>query len=174
MQKYRILDTETTGVDENAEMLSIAIVDQKGKVLLDTYVTPILAKEWPNAEKVNGITPKFIFEGNFPTLSELTPTIAKILKNQEVIMYGADFDSRFIADALAISKSKVLCCMYHFSEYMGEWDEKRNDTKRHKLIKAAELVGHTWTDTPHGALADALATLSVWKFLIESGHTIIL
>lgn len=174
MQNYIFLDTETTGIGENAELLSIAIIDNKGKVLLDTYVTPVATTEWPEAMKVNNLTPAFIFGGNFPTTAELIPVIANILKRKTVVMYGADFDSRFIADALQISKAKTACCMSRFSEYMGVWDEKRCIWKRHRLTIAAELVGHEWTDTPHGALADALATRAVWNFLEENGHVQVL
>ncbi|AYQ31466.1 3'-5' exonuclease [Runella sp. SP2] len=175
MQKYCILDTETTGTSESSELLSIAIINQNGKTLLDTYVTPTKEKEWPNATKINGITPKFIFEGNFPTLETLNPSIVTVLKQyKNVVMYGADYDSRFIESALSIAKPKVHCCMARFSQYMGIWDETRGIWKRHKLTYAAELVGHDWTGSPHGALSDAQATLSVWNYLESTGAAIVL
>lgn len=174
MQNYIFLDTETTGVGETAELLSIAIVDAEGNVLLDTYVTPVLTKEWPEAMKVNNITPEFIFGGNFPTIEALTPTIVDIITEHTIVMYGADFDSRFISKAIEIAQPQVLCCMERYSEYMGVWDEEKKRMKRHKLINAAEKSQHQWTDTPHGALADALATRAVWQFLEDNGHIIIL
>ncbi|MEI7585557.1 3'-5' exonuclease [Runella sp.] len=166
------IDTETTGIQNDDEMLSIAIIDQDGNVLLDTYVTPTAKEEWPRAMQINGITPEFIFTGNFPTLEALTPVIAEILESNRVVMYGADFDSRFIADALTIANPVVEDCMTRFSEYMGIWDEKKGIWKRHKLTAAAEWVGYEWIHEPHGALADALATRAVWAFLDNQRKTV--
>ncbi|GAB2780229.1 exonuclease domain-containing protein [Rhabdobacter roseus] len=163
--KYLVLDTETTGVTPEDEALSIAIVDQDGQVILDTYIRPERHTEWPKAMETNGITPEFIFQGTFPTMADLTPVLEVLLQGQRVVMYGADFDTRFLPIS-SLEGSEVICCMNRFSEYMGVPDPKRpGEWKRHKLILAAEHVRYEWIGTPHGALADALATLAVWRFL---------
>ncbi|MDY0136377.1 MAG: hypothetical protein RBS36_04320 [Thiomicrospira sp.] len=49
------LDTETTGlsIKDGAELLEIAIVEENGTVLLDTFVKPKHATEWPEAMAVH-------------------------------------------------------------------------------------------------------------------------
>lgn len=66
--KYVILDTETTGLDYDDEILELSIINMKGDVLLNTLVhtDKEISKE---ASEVNGIT-KADIEGK-PTISEL-------------------------------------------------------------------------------------------------------
>lgn len=40
------LDTETTGLDGNAEIIDIALVDRDGAVLLDTLIRPTRPIPW--------------------------------------------------------------------------------------------------------------------------------
>ena len=40
------------------EILQISAVDGNGDLLLNEYVRPELIRSWPDAERVNGITPE--------------------------------------------------------------------------------------------------------------------
>ena len=54
-QDFLILDTETTGLDDNAEIVEISVIDSKGNILMDTLVSPI--DEIPEqAIAIHGIT----------------------------------------------------------------------------------------------------------------------
>jgi hypothetical protein len=79
--KYLILDTGTTGISKRSEVLKIAVIDSDIVVLLNTFITHEWSKNRPEAEKIHGITPGFIFSagpwqrptagGSFPTLKSL-------------------------------------------------------------------------------------------------------
>lgn len=168
--KYLILDTETTGLDTTSEILEIAIIDSDGNILLDTYVTPARSQMWPSAEYIHRITPNFIFCGNFPTMGMLKEELNKILDFNNVVIYNAAYDSKFLKSELELST--VHCAMNAFAEYLGEWDHKRNQYKWQKLTTAAEHAGHVWDKKPHSALGDCFATLSVMKFLESKGRSI--
>jgi len=169
--KYLIVDTETTGLDPTSEILEIAIIDNQGTTLLDTYVTPVRNQSWPGAEYIHGISPSFIFSGNFPTMQKLGPQIGGILNNNNVVIYNAEYDSQFLRTEL--ENSRAYCAMNAFAEYLGEWDSKRNRYKWQKLVTAAEYAGHVWNKKPHCALGDCFATLSVMKFLEQKGVRVI-
>jgi DNA polymerase-3 subunit epsilon len=79
------IDTETTGLyPEYDELLEIAIVDSKGKTLLNTLLKPIKQTEWPIAMEINDITPQMV--ANAPTLSEIAEQIEAIVKEKEVVI----------------------------------------------------------------------------------------
>lgn len=172
MQPFRILDTETTGLDKDVdEILSIAIIDQDGTVLLDTCVTPIRHKTWERTQAIHGITPEHIFnqpEPGFPTLLQLAPLINSLLEGHQVFAYGADFDGKFLAPILSPQNQSINCIMRSFSEFRLQWSRKYNDWKRHSLVVAAGFVGYTWEKAAHSALGDALAALAVRKFLLAA------
>lgn len=65
----RYLDTETIGLAAGFdEILQIGLVDEAGNVLLDTLVRPTRRTEWPEAEKIHGITPADVADA--PTQAE--------------------------------------------------------------------------------------------------------
>lgn len=60
-QKIICLDCETTGLDPTEdEILSLSIVDWDGNVLLDRRYKPERKTEWPDAQRVNGISPRAV------------------------------------------------------------------------------------------------------------------
>jgi DNA polymerase III epsilon subunit-like protein len=66
------LDTETTGLSprQGATIVELAIVDDRGKTLIDTLVNPRVDIPW-QATKVHGITNEMVRRR--PTLRELMP-----------------------------------------------------------------------------------------------------
>lgn len=165
--KTIILDTETTGFSaEHDDVLEIAIIDDQGKVLLNSLVRPVKKTEWPEAQAVNGITPEMV--ANAPTLIELAPQIAAAFKGAQAVMYNAAFDYAFLKPCLGGMVEgvdyHVHCAMRRFSVMHGVWDgrENKNDYRRWKQVEASAIVGHVWSGDAHRALADALACRSVW------------
>ena len=72
-----VFDVETTGLDSSKdEILQFSAINGAGEVLLITYVRPIFHERWPEAERINGITPDMV--ANAPTFAEVWEDIQAI------------------------------------------------------------------------------------------------
>ena len=148
------LDTETTGFSPAGDaIVEIGIVDDRGRVLLDTLVNPRRPIPW-QARNVHGISDDMV--RNQPTLEQIMPQVLTIVAGQQVVIYNAKFDAPFFPGRLSQAK-EVACAMTHFARRLGG--------PNRKLAFAADHVGHRWTGNAHRALADALACRSVWLWL---------
>lgn len=91
------LDTETTGLDKNAEIIEIAIVDDAGQTLIDQLVRP--SRTIPlDAIKIHGITDNMVATAkSWPVL---WPTIRGLLQGKTIAIYNAEFDVRMMRQSL--------------------------------------------------------------------------
>lgn len=161
------MDTETTGLCGGCgdELLELALVDDAGNVLLDSLVKPERHTEWPEAQAIHGITPADV--ANAPSLESLLPRLRAVIEGAgTLVIYNAGFDLAFLPDSVhPVASGKALCAMHAFSLHAGEWDERRQSYRWHKLGAAACAAGHQWEGGAHRARADALATRTVWHWL---------
>lgn len=163
MTKFLFIDTETTGVKVEDEILEVSVVDAAGEVIFTSLVKPTGKTEWAEAQAIHGISPEEV--ANAPAIGELVETIRAVCEGATVVMYNAKFDSRFFP---AGTFDNVECAMLRWSAYKGVLNE-RGSLKWHKLVAAAEEAGHQWTGAAHRATADAQATATVWNFLESRG-----
>ena len=147
------LDTETTGLEDDAEIVEIAIVDDNENVLVNTLVRPVNHTEWPGAENIHGISPINI--RNAPTQDQISDMIREAVRDHRVVIYNAKYDSQYLPELE--DAASVKCCMMEFVD--NPWD------KWCSLTEAAKRIGYEFQ--AHRALADALACRAVWK-TIES------
>lgn len=92
-QEPLFLDTETTGLDVQAEIVEIAILDHQGGVLLNTLVQPTQSIR-PEASAINGITEQDVAIA--PRWTAVGEEVARILSGRRVISHGAEFDKRML------------------------------------------------------------------------------
>ena len=144
------LDTETTGVTDDDEIVEITIIDDNGKPLINTLVKPIYHSSWPGAERVHGISP--IEVRHAPTQSQISDDIRKVVKDAQVVIYNAPFDSKFLPELE--DAAEIKCAMRAFAEW--------NNSRWIKLTNATKIIGYEW-EGAHRALADTLALRAVWK-----------
>lgn len=157
------LDSETTGLEPgHDEVLEIGIVDDEGQPLVSSLVKPERATEWPDAERINSISPAMVADA--PTLAELMPAIRAATEGKRVVIYNAGFDVPFIP-GLDEWAAEIRCAMLEYAEYAGEWNDYYGSYRWHKLTAAAQAVGFVWPGTAHRAETDALACRAVWRFL---------
>lgn len=164
--KFVILDTETTGLDGDAEICQIAIINSAGDVLLDTLVKPVHFIP-AAATAVHGITNDMV--ANAPAFP--LDTIYELIAEQNVIVYNVDYDQRLLYQSVAAASmftcdwagiSNWYCAMTHFAEVYGDWNDYHGNYRWQTLHKACVHYGIPLTKA-HSALDDALATLEVCR-----------
>lgn len=170
------LDTETTGVGDGNkgpldEIVSIAVVDHDGTVLLDQLVRPRQCIP-PAATAIHGITDEHV--ERMPHFDELWPRLVRVITGRNVVIYNAQFDQRMLNQSMrACGRGAqyrtywawTMCAMTLYAQYVGDWNEYRGDYKWHKLSAAAEACGLTWCGAAHGALADAQMTRNLVHYM---------
>lgn len=166
--KRVVLDTETTGLTEHDELLQVSILDaDTGDVLINSYIKPCVAVEWPEAQAINGISPTKVQDA--PYIFEMLVTLNAIFRNvEEVIGYSTGFDMGFLERAgVQFSGNVILHDVKEtFAVVSGEYNEKYGDFKWKKLTVCAETLGYDWgEDTAHDSLADCKATLFCYNEL---------
>lgn len=158
------LDTETTGLGYQDQIVSIAVVDTDGAVLLDTRVRPTIAIPL-EATRIHGITDVMVADA--PRFQEVMPQLARILFERQVIIYNADYDARMIAQSVPQSMGSIgwrrepLCAMLLYAQWWGAWNEYHMSYRWQRLSNAADQCGLTFNGTAHGALADADMTRQI-------------
>lgn len=143
------LDTETTGIDNHAEICEIAVLDADGTALVDTLVRPTQPIS-AGARQVHGITDDDVRDA--PTFAEVAPTLQKILDDREVVVYNADYDVRLMrqsAQALRLprqtwnSPPRFHCAMGLYAQFHGDWNPTRQSyawQKQHVAARTLRLV----------------------------------
>ncbi len=153
-QNWVVLDTETTGLSAQDEIVQIAVLDSDGKTLLDTYVRP--TRSIPaDATAIHGITDADVQRA--PPFPEVYDELKRIITGKTVVIYNAVFDLRLIRQTLqihgvsspGIDEDLVECAMLRYSAWVGAlWPGG----------------GYKWQRLQggdHTALGDCRATLAV-------------
>lgn len=154
------VDIETTGLDQyNDEILSVSIVDGSGNVLFDRMFRPSIAKEWPYAQAVNGISPEDVKE--CPEIYGSLEEISDILSKGDVIVTynGIHFDLPWLrSKGVSIPDVPVCDVMLDFAPIYGEWNYFRNDYYWQKLTTCA--FHYNIDFRAHDSLEDVRATMA--------------
>jgi DNA polymerase III epsilon subunit family exonuclease len=161
------LDTETTGLDSNAEICEITIIDHNGLPLINTLIKPI--KPIPEeAIKIHGITNEMVKDA--PSFSDIYFELLNILFLKKIIIYNADYDLRLLrqcADLTGVHhksrepfeavQGNSICAMKSYQQFT-------ESNKWTKLTKACEQMKIDVSDiTAHRALSDCIMTLRLIK-----------
>ncbi|HSW62694.1 MAG TPA: 3'-5' exonuclease [Dissulfurispiraceae bacterium] len=154
------LDTETTGLDTNAQICDLAIVDGSGQTLFDSLVKPTMPIP-DAASSIHHITNEMV-SGALP-LSVYWNTIRRLLSGRLIITYNADYDLRLLYQSAAAARCpspfvnflQAGCVMQLYARYYGELTQYGGAYRWHKLTLAAQQCGIDPGSNPlHRALAD--------------------
>lgn len=151
-----IIDTETTGIDENAQVIEIGIINLRGEMLMHQRVKPIGISRMPTkAKETHGINISDL--KNEPTFDEIAFDLSQVLKAKKIIAYNAEYDYRLLKQSagaadIIFALPKFHCAMLQYAKFVGEWNEKRGEFKWQKLPSAS-----------HDAIGDCRATLEIIK-----------
>ncbi|MCL1076484.1 3'-5' exonuclease [Shewanella dokdonensis] len=161
-----VLDTETTGLGDTAEICEICILNHRGETLLDTLVKP--QQQIPDdVIAIHGITNEMV--KNAPAFDQLLPEINQIISGKTLVAYNQPYDYRLLEQSakacglghedVALHNTRTACAMAAYSQHAGIWDEARNAYKRHRLVDAARGIELPKGERPHRAHADCYLTL---------------
>ncbi|ECT3983886.1 3'-5' exonuclease [Salmonella enterica subsp. houtenae serovar 53:z4,z23:-] len=183
---YLIIDTETTGLDNNAEVIEIAIINMHGDVLLNSLVKPTCSI--PAAvTKINNITDEMVADA--PLWRDVFPVILNIIDGKKWLAWNSKFDARLIIQTGVITgyfedlpASKILDIAAKindsqidakavYDQWYGEFDSKRNHFKRQSLATAAERHNVS-VNGAHRALADCMMVLGVLNAVCHSDYAV--
>lgn len=152
-----ILDSETSGLGSDAEIIQIAILDMRGTVLLDRLIRPngnIPAE----ASAIHGITFKTVEDQ--PTFKAVAPDIRSALEGRRCLIYNRGYDHRLLKQSAMLdgldpyavlpSSTRFECVMLPYSAWIGEPGRHRGEYRWQRLPSG-----------DHSALGDCLATRRV-------------
>lgn len=168
---FVVLDTETTGLESNAEVCQIAILESDGTVLLDTLVKPVNGIP-ADAEAIHHISNQMV--ASAPRWADVHPMVYDLLKGRDCIIYNAVYDRRILhqsAEAAGLPKTNwkqeanIACAMLAFAEVYGDWNSYRGNYKWQSLSTAARYYRLPVIDA-HSALGDCRMTLGVVKAMV--------
>ncbi len=165
-----VFDTETTGLDfKKDQVLELAIVDGDGNKLLHERYRPTRVTEWSQAQAVHGISPADV--ASCPTIDRDKEKIIRMFNEAELVVgYNVKYDLNMLwGEGIYNPNTRYIDIMPVFAEVYGEYDFWRGGYRWQKLTTAADYYGYQWTGAAHGAHADTLATLFIYKKLIEAG-----
>ncbi len=160
-ERFVILDTETTGIGRNDEIIQIGIIDLDGNTLLNQNIRPQKRKAIPkDATNVHGLTMDELI--NCPVFSELKDILKQTIGHRGIIAYNAEFDLRLYKQSYKVSggffpNGNWHCAMREYAQFVGEWDDYHGNYRWHKL----ESGDHT-------AIGDCLATLAIIQQMAQT------
>ena len=170
---FVILDTETTGLDDRAEIVQLGVIDKDGAILIDQLIQPTRPCP-PDATAIHGITNEMV--AGKPTIAEVFGDLFEAIVDKDLIIYNANYDLRIILQALGardisfslseLRPSGVLtaCAMEAYAEHYGDWNEYRQSYRWQKLSVACAQQGIIIKDA-HSAVGDCQMTLALIRSL---------
>jgi len=161
---YAILDIETTGGKFNEEGITeIAIYKFDGHTVIDQFIS-LVNPEREIQEfvvKLTGINSKML--RNAPKFYEVAKRIIEVTKDCILIAHNAAFDYRILKtefDRLGFDYQKNTLCTVELSKKLIDNQDS------YSLGKLTKSLGIPMSDR-HRASGDALATIQLFKLLLE-------
>lgn len=172
-EDVRVFDVETTGLRTDDELIAISIFDERGDVLLDTFIHPEHPEKLFRKQKdglcaadVTGV-PLDVLQGS-ATFLERWPDISGALDRTHWCAYNASFDVAVLDRECSnyglplLTKAGVFDAAIIAAEYLGNWNAKRQWFEMLKLGDAASQLG-VMVEVAHQAGSDAKTTYDILK-----------
>jgi DNA polymerase III epsilon subunit-like protein len=169
--KTVILDTETTGLlskNPDTEIVQLSITDIKARPIFSMLLKP----SKPMGDEVIGIhgiaNEQVQYQPTFPQVAKM---IAFVLEDKHIVCFNADFDWKLLVhmfkkyEQVQPKVAGVSCAMDKYSEWCGEWNEKKNGYKWQRLPALSGMPSHD-------AYSDCVSTLKVMELMASKfDHT---
>jgi DNA polymerase-3 subunit epsilon len=162
------LDTETTGLDNKAEIVEIAIIDHAGSVLFESLVKPHFPIP-PDVERIHHISNEMVYQA--PVWHIVYEQVRLLLADKIVGIYNVEFDLRLMNQTSKlywikppISVSQCFCIMQLYAQYRGEPGKKAGQYRYFSLENAGKEARIDLPNT-HRAIDDALLSRALLHHL---------
>lgn len=158
---WLVLDVETTGLDLDAQVIEIGIIDKQGNTLFHSLVKPTMPVP-AEATAIHGLQNSDLADA--PAWPDIHEQVCNLLAGRLVLAYNALFDLQLMEQTAAIHGLTVLpvrteCVMELFAWWVGE-ENAYGSFRWHTLSDAAAYLDVEFTDA-HRALGDCKATLAI-------------
>lgn len=154
-----MIDTETTGLGPDREVIEVAVVDPEGRVEFEALIRPEQPLE-AGAVVVHGLNADALAAE--PPFPEVLPALLEHIEGRPLLAYNAPFDRLSLLltahrHGLCLPPLSWDCLLERCAELHGF---------RMSLRTACELTGIPITAGPHRAAGDALLA---WKLIRALG-----
>ena len=157
-----ILDTETTGLGTDAQVIQIGVIDGRGNVLMDNVLVKPTKPIPSDATAVHHITNAMVQTA--PGFPDVLPQLREAVAGKLLVIYNAQYDMRLLMQSgkahnigIQLGIEGFTCAMLQYAEWVGEWNDYRGSFRWQKLQGG-----------DHSALGDCRATLDVIRQMAES------
>lgn len=158
---FALIDTETTGLSQLDEAVSIGIVTKKDEFY--SLVRPTISIP-PEAQAIHGISNADVAAA--PPLGDVLPEIYRVINGLHLAAYNSKFDSKILQQT-AVSRNIQLvqgdwtCAMEMFTDFSGLG-------KSCKLAEAANLLSLEVRNALHNSLFDARLAYRLVETIAEA------
>lgn len=160
-----VIDTETTALGEEAEVVEVAICDIWGNVIFQSLSRPTGNCD-PEAMAVNKITPEML--ANAPEWADIMGAVYKIINRRAITGWHVEFDARMLRQSCAKAGHESYQRHIQFIDmkapyevFNGRISERTGKLALVSLSKAAEQQGITVPENAHRAAADVQMTAAI-------------
>ena len=159
-----ILDTETTGLGNRAEVIEVAVLDTTGAVRFEALTMPEGRIE-RDATAVHGLTRRALRAAGARRWPEVHNELAAVLRGAAVVLaWNADFDARLLAQTadrhgLTLPGAPWRDLLADYRAHHGEAPTKG----RHSLKRAGGREGAHVDGPAHRAAGDCRRVLAVMR-----------
>lgn len=157
-----ILDTETTGLGNDAQVIQIGVLDGRGNILMDNVLVKPTKPIPSDATAVHHITNAMVQAA--PAFPDILPQLRDVIAGKLLVIYNAQYDMRLLAQSskahgipVSLGIEGYTCAMLRYAEWFGEWNGYHGSFRWQKLQGG-----------DHSALGDCRATLDVIRNMAES------
>ena len=157
MERFAIIDTETTGFGKTDRLVEIAVVLVEGKEIIQEWETLINPERDISNSNIHGITSELVSLA--PTFAEINSELSRLISGTIMVAHNISFDQRMLEQEFSRVKK---------DNDLGVGFCTLQATKL-KLESACKQYGIT-NVSAHRALTDARATALIFiKIMEQSG-----
>jgi DNA polymerase-3 subunit epsilon len=169
-------DTETTGLNDDDEIVELAITDGQGNALYSQRFKPTQSMS-SGASRVTGITDDML--ADMPAFADEFDKIKTVFaQGDQVIAYNTEFDIRLLCQTCEkydlstewIYHMPTRCAMLMYSNYVYDWYDPEIKSKRYKLTDACERM-QVRVQNAHSAVGDCIMTANLVRAMETSSDS---